>query len=216
MLYTMKEIPMLFSDPMVVAIDVGQKTETRRTRGLNRINVFPDRWSFVDMPSTVTMDGKYRFRNNEIKGIEILDIKCPFGKPGDVIWVREAHEKCKRGFRYRAGNISSIPVTGKWKPSIHMPKKATRHWLKIKAIRVERLHEINEVGAINEGVQLVSHHNQWLNYLAYITATPAEMWVRYPRESFRTLWIKINGEFSWKYNPWVWVIQFEKINHKTR
>lgn len=207
-----KEIPMLFSQRMVEAIDEEQKTKTRRTRGLDQLNCFSDRWSFIGKIGHPVWGECFRFRNREIRELELVDIKCPYGKIGDVIWVRETSEKCKKGYRYRAGNISSIAITGKWTPGIHMPKEAARFWLEITNITVERLHDITEADSVREGVQLVSTHNQWYNYLHAKNALPCHMWVRGARKSFETLWIKINGEASWRYNPWVWVIEFKKIN----
>lgn len=109
-------------------------------------------------------------------------IVMPKYRIGDVLYVRETWTEWDGGFIYRAD--SSI-YSGKWHSSMFMPKAAARIWLKVTDVRAERLQEITDCGARLEGVE--------------------------NREAFRELWGKINGETSWDVNPFVWVIQFERV-----
>lgn len=102
-------------------------------------------------------------------------------------------------------------------PSIHMPKSFCRIWLEIEDIKLERLHDITEEDAINEGIERkvvsdeIDHiyagkvHYRYKNYLADIGDD--DQWYRNPIDSFASFWISINGFDSWKLNPWVWVIK---------
>jgi len=141
---------------------------------------------------------------------------CPYGKPGDRLWVRESF--WQRGWFEHddelagAGNWfwdSPIPenisyeprFSSKWRkrPSIHMPRWASRILLEVVSVRVERLNDINEVDAIAEG----------------LTQTESGMWLpgvcESPVWAFRELWESINGKGSWAENPWAWVIEFRVI-----
>lgn len=183
-----KQRPILFNGDMVVAIDGDLKNQTRRTKGLKLINESPNLWRFSAIISSGNGLIEYGFVNDS-NNSDIL-IKCPYGVPGNVLYVRETFEKCKKGYRYKSGNISSISITGKWKPSIHMPKEAARIWLQIVEVSVERLKEITQQGAKDEGVKL--------------TQTS-------PLSSFIALWDRINGTGEFNSNPWVWVVKFKKI-----
>ena len=92
-----------------------------------------------------------------------------------------------------------------------MPKKACRLFLKISNVRAERLKEISENDAIAEGISRSG--NLYFDYLRYVKELPREPFYRElnPKMSFMTLWCKINGVDSWESNPWVWVIDFERI-----
>lgn len=99
------------------------------------------------------------------------------------------------------------------RPSIHMPKEAARIWLEIKSIRVERLNDITEEDAIDEGIEPLNVTDTkyptevyYKNYGGYIGDK------LFPVESFKSLWTSINGEGSWELNPWVWVVEFELID----
>lgn len=208
---------------MVQAIDAKRKNQTRRLKGLELINKNPDIYNRNGDPmkrrvrifdSTIEdnpnpLESWFGFRNAISSEIEY--VKCPYGQPGDVLWVRESfliNAIGKTPFLYRAeSNISNFL---KWKPSIHMPKEAARLFLQIKDIRVERLRDISESDAIGEGIECLGNSASgipiWKEYfLSDINANFA------PENSFRSLWKKINGEDSWNSNPWVWVIEFKKI-----
>lgn len=123
-------------------------------------------------------------------------IKFPYGKPGDRLWVREtwAYRFDYSRIYYKADeNLASIVnrLNDRWMPSIFMPRIASRIMLEIINVRVERLQDITEIEAANEGAQDVP-------YLTF-------------RESFRELWKSINGPGSWDKNPLVWVITFKLI-----
>lgn len=176
-----KERPILFSTPMVRAILDGRKTQTRRV-------VKGVHRSLLEgfSPEYVADDGNYP----------------PYGQVGNVLWVRETWSTSARGWIYKADNPNALDnaLALRWKPSIFMPKKACRLRLLIKSIRIERLQKITEEDALAEGVyQRAEEVNGGVCYLE--TA----------RYAFRTLWDSINGKGSWDNNPWVWVIEFERL-----
>ena len=136
----------------------------------------------------------------------IMDLSlCPYGEVGDVLWVRETFAKIKSletGLTYILPKADHEHYkekiiqgsTIKWKPAIHMPKEACRLFLKIKDIRVERLQDISRGDAMAEGCPFPNIAKE-----------------TFPTVWFEELWCKINGEQSWNENPWVWVIEFERI-----
>jgi hypothetical protein len=134
----------------------------------------------------------------------VLWDKCPYGEPGDRLWVRETWGPCAGGIVYRADGATFCPDGGKWKPSIHIPRWASRITLEIESRRVERLIEISNDDAIAEG--LVYSDSCW-----YPTDDPkVSPWMT-ALGAYRDLWESINGAGSWDANPWVWVIQFSRI-----
>jgi hypothetical protein len=186
-----KERPILFSGPMVRAILDGRKTQTRRVvKGLPYAPLAFAEFTAAD-PSGFWGFGH---ANNPIHCIH-----CPYGETGDRLWVRETHCKYGGGFIYRAdyGNLTPISdgVGGPWKPSIHMPRVASRITLEIVSVRVERLQDISEADAMAEGVECCSG---WIGHAGE------------PRRIFCDLWKSINGPESWAANPWVWVIEFRR------
>lgn len=116
---------------------------------------------------------------------------CPYGQVGDVLWVRETWENYQGGYNYKAGKYGLLGQ--KWKPSIFMPREACRLFLKITDIKAERLQDISRGDCMGEGCPFPN--------IAKTTD---------PQKWFSELWQSINGEQSWKDNPWVWVISFEK------
>lgn len=198
-----KERPILFSAPMVRALLDGSKTQTRRTV---KFNDRLDRWD---------ADGFYQVQNETIskepwneKAIR-WNIACPFGQPGDRLWVRETFAKIigqtagwiETDYRAtythgdRMGDL--MGVKKKWTPSIFMPRDASRITLEITGVRVELLQEISEADAIAEGVQLLKTQS----------ALDRGVWAH----RYAQLWESINGPGSWKKNPWVWVLEFQKV-----
>lgn len=149
-------------------------------------------------------------------------IKCPYGKPGDVLWVRETWQETTSlhpsdqnyGYIYKASDNGreweNNSENWKWKPSLFMPKQACRIFLKIKDVRVERLQDIDKQSAINEGVQIIfdaeTHVPVYKKYNLKETLGTIN-----PILSFYILWETINGKGSVELNPWVWVIEFEQI-----
>ena len=134
-----------------------------------------------------------------------IGVKCPYGQPGDVLWVRETwmhnpniHICPEEPIYFKASKSKQFieEWPGYWKPSIHMTKATARIWLHVKEIRVERLQDISEDDAIVEGVTCYEADTDWLT----------------AKYGFQILWEKINGEESWKANPWVWVVKFKVLS----
>jgi hypothetical protein len=124
-------------------------------------------------------------------------IPCPYGIPGDRLWVRETWADWSDGLApadesshilYRAD--TDRPDPKRWRPSIFMPRAASRILLEITDVRVQRLQEISDDDARAEGYDR-SH--------------------AFPREWFALLWERINGADSWNTNPWVWAITFRRV-----
>ena len=210
----MKERPILFSAPMVRALLDGSKTQTRRI-----LKVQPDE----DGLSKVT-DGPWV----DTSGRQYV---CPYGQPGDQLWVRETWGVGSRpdpwggydGIEYRADeawledgddfachkvetpdDICLGDYSHGWKPSIHMPRWASRIQLEITDVRIERLQDISEEDAKAEGIE--PELDGWIDY-----SNPSAQMCLNPIDSFRTLWEAINGNGSWAANPWVWVVEFRRV-----
>lgn len=205
---------------MVQSTQKGIKTMTRRVKGFKAINEAPDTVIFK----------RLEVRKGVMWAIfeELTDwpveMKCPYGNVGDVLWVRETSaitvssgpsRKLTRW--YKADNpVIPANVKFKWKPSIFMPKGSCRIKLEITDIRVERLQDISEDDAKSEGVEqyIYSGRSSYFAYKDYLNRTPhSERDILDATGSFISLWASINGEGSWESNPWVWVISFKKINH---
>lgn len=185
-----KERPILFSGEMVRAILEGRKTQTRRA-------VKGTALSILDSGTKVDVDF------------------CPYGNPGDRLWVRETWGyEYGGGYLYKASHSHMTPGDNRWRPSIHMPRAACRIILEITDVRVERLKDISEADAKSEGIEGRYHPDDptiwtWRNYdhkerFSYGTSV-------YPKSVFRKLWQSINGPDSWDKNPFVWAITFKKI-----
>lgn len=210
-----RERPIIFSGPMVRAILDGRKSQTRRVikdRGWHVANELDD-------------DGWPVVEDDEMPGTWVK-IACPYGRPGDRLWVRETFGIWHRGdttpgghsydpvVEYRAdGEDPLIPDAPlwepfKWHPSIHMPKWAARVWLEITGIRAERLLDISEEDAVAEGVY----------YDTSVDPSGPCKW-RVPGTSigvdsasgaFLQLWDFINAKRApADASPWVWVIEFD-------
>jgi len=192
----MKERPILFSAPMVRAILDGSKTQTRRA--VKRIinTDLGDCIKDVDgLPSRLD----FAPQNWEC---------CPYGQPGDRLWVRETHLPKASGTIYRA-DYSEFEAAGLggmyggWKPSIFCKREHSRILLEIVSVRVERLQEISEADAIAEGIAVdeIGHAIREDDDIAWGSAKGA----------YAELWERINGSGSWDANPWVWVIEFKRV-----
>ena len=191
--------PILFSGAMVRAILEGRKTQTRRV-----VKKLSSEWL---APGMFTPEFVANPDNN----------LCPYGNPGDTLWVRETFQYVDfagedNGYVYRATDPDWETMEGwRWKPSIFMPYKACRIFLKIEDVRIERLQDITEQDAIQEGVERLPGHEGLLAYQSYLTTPERQQMPCFPYISFKTLWHKINGRKSWDENPWVWVITFSRI-----
>ncbi|WP_234734520.1 hypothetical protein [Tellurirhabdus bombi] len=225
------DIPILYSTPMVQSIQNGRKTNTRRVvkpqPGFDRMGLTSAGW--------VYKDGLWHYPEASPE----ISIKCPYGQIGDTHWVRETwcelvpEHVGKSKYVYRA-DLSFTDGDGErcrqdyikagfpyhWKPSIFMPKEACRIWLRIKDIRIERLQDISEEDALSEGVErctvyLIDTKQDALRFRDYTSRYdldhPKHRWLHTAKDSFRSLWQKINGWESWRENPWVWRIEFERI-----
>jgi hypothetical protein len=212
--------PILFSTEMVRAILDRRKTQTRRI-------VKPQ-------PPADNIDSETIVERDDCMGYPAMvaswecetdfhNVKFPYGVIGDILWVRETWQKMEEGYKnihgkpfiYQAdwleGGKGKIAHGGKWKPSIHMPKEACRLFLKIKDIRVERLHQITENDAISEGAPdtLKIDDLRVMNGMDWTIPRPFLM----HQFGFMAIWCKINSPENWLQNPWVWVIEFERIPH---
>ena len=189
-----KERGMIFNDEMVRAILGGNKTQTRRI-----------------------VEEKFYGR---AVAAELLAKHCPYGQPGDRIWVRETYRVHGKAtdvatLVYRASvrnswteqthrvpvEVCNKPVSEKWTPSIHMPRWASRILLEITDVRVERLHDMSEADAKAEGATPATYK-----------ITPSEAVYRV---GFGDIWRGIYGQENWLSNPWVWVIEFKRIQGAT-
>lgn len=205
-----KQRPILFSTPMVQAILEGRKTQTRRIiKPQPRTTFDPD---FVDKEK---LFGHPAFDWNSCEmNYPAMVKKCPYGKTGDELWVRETWAS---GFdasdgspaiAYKADCPEQYQQFERWKPSIHMPKDACRLRLEITSVRAERLQVISQEDAFAEGVYAAPHRpsNCGCKYHADMSNS---------RDcgicSYKLLWTKINGLESWQSNPWVWVISFRNL-----
>lgn len=216
----MNERPIIFSGDMVRAILEGRKTVTR-------LAVKPqpsDGWAPESPPVIGQITSPHpkrgRFGLFVKRGIgtdfpETNLIPCPYGQPGDRLWVRETWRHTEGGAVYdAAGGVmdsfdgelvyraSSPHRRGPWRPSIHMPRWASRITLEITGVRVERLQEISGMDAMREGVSIPAH----------LPHDGADL--DYARREYRRLWESINGPGSWDSNPLVWVIEFKRAENK--
>lgn len=225
----MKERPIIFNGEMVRAILDGRKTQTRRIMKKqpvlngNLYEVFGAAWS-KGVTSVPAVPG------------HSLSTRCPFGEVGDRIWVRETFAAFDADWKfpgrphdlkdgpwpnviYPASGSGVLPVT--LRPSIHMPRWASRITLEITGVRVERLNDISHEDAGREGVhtevldQTVVARNyaaedEFFQFWSESMPHYVEMNELF-RASFHSLWQSIYGEESWQANPWVWVIDFRLI-----
>lgn len=156
--------------------------------------------------------------------------RCPYGSPGDFLWVRETWHHCPhcptRWVAYRSGGWvdhhviersdgDMRPIRPKcaahgWRPSIHMPRWASRISLRVEAVRVERLKSINPDDALAEGIEEVTGGVDVPGYVVHGGSLRDA--VLDPRHAFRDLWWSINGAESWAANPWVWVVTFARVD----
>ncbi|WP_082423966.1 hypothetical protein [Pseudomonas sp. NBRC 111121] len=220
-----KERPILFSGPMVRAILDGRKTVTRRAvkvqpRTKGDIGSYGLGQPFIRHPDPTK-------RNPE----------CPYGRPGDRLWVREAWAQI---------NVAQAPgeswvvyrecdnrtdYGGPWKPSIHMRRRDSRILLEVTDVRIELLQDISDDQAKAEGMVYTDFGMQ--ERLGKVSldggktfhpmkpqqapgwhagdATHPDQCLDRARWAFANLWEKINGEYSWEANPWVWVVEFKRI-----
>jgi len=226
----MRERPILFSGPMVRALLAGTKTQTRRIvkrNGKNGHVVFDHPvWQVKPTDAPKFAGHSHDFWRPEATVAYSSLPPCPYGQPGDRLWVRESFMDLRGtgvehydadGRRQRYAFAADSPPGSysdearkdyglKWKPSIHMPRSACRLVLEVTGVRVERLNDISEEDAHAEGCPFTWDGNQY-------EPPPPEVdsWQGYGRASFSLLWSQINGPDSWQTNPWVWVVEFRVL-----
>jgi len=206
--------PILFSGAMVRALLDGSKTQTRRI-----VKDLPP-WPIMEICHDSGGTGKWMPNGPAPNGTGMAAGHwrlCPYGQPGDRLWVRETwrgvveisppgqpvehgvaryvpdREHCRR-VEYAA---TQAPDREPWRPSIHMPRWASRILLEIVAVRVERLQDITEGDAWAEGVDK-----------AEVVSMPCADGAT---AAYSALWQRINGAGSWEANPWVWVVEFKRV-----
>lgn len=207
-----KERGMIFNSEMVRAILSGQKTQTRRIV----------KCDFQEIAGRD--DGSLWPWREDCEHAEDYWYPCTFGDVGDRIWVRETHHLDQYGYTYKADGdwIKEMRESGafgcdeKWTPSMHMKRCASRILLEITNVRVERLNDISEQDAIAEGID-----TDWLaesqdNYDCIadhnMTGRPTA------KGHFSYLWQSIYGDDEskcWEKNPWVWVIEFKRVQEQS-
>jgi hypothetical protein len=199
----MKSRPILFSAPMVRALLAGTKTQTRRP--LREGTWLDPKEGVIRMCSV----------GNGVTGFQ--SVACPYGQPGDQLWVREtwAHhvqaqsaERDEDGpFVYAADGPQALQarLASKWTPGIHMFRWASRITLEITAVCVERLQDISEADAQAEGVEYSERFG------GYCIGEAQHFYSHDPRESYWSLWESIFGPGSVEANPWAWCLSFKRV-----
>lgn len=129
--------------------------------------------------------------------------------PGDVLYVRETWGECESfgGYLYRATHDGDDPVGNGWRPSIHMPRRASRLTLVVTDVRVERLQDISEADANAEGCGLYVPGHGFIKH-DELSADPGYSNFLAPKMGFEAIWTEINGAKSWAENPWVVAVTF--------
>jgi len=211
-----KERPILFSGAMVRAILEGKKSQTRRVwkmpRGLD--------W-YVSGSARGEETGDICQPDGPWWG-HVEEMRCPYGRPGDRLWVRETWAQPAAldpgPTVYRADYPACVPAGFEkippaeaitWKPSIHMPRALCRLRLEVTGVRVERLNDCSEADAIAEGIQ--PYKDGWERFHADPADTERTGATKDPRLAYKGLWEQINGAGAWDANPWVWVVEFRRV-----
>ena len=186
----MKEKPVIFSSEMVRAILDGRKTQTRRICKFEAT----DSWGI----ECLVQNGVY-FCLMDRADIPSQRVDCPYGQVGDRLWVKETQW---RNGGWVADGPSPLRNDSKI-PSIFMKKIYARIWLEITSIRVERVQDISETDAIEEGVECRCDVGRSEFDQCFLTF----------REHFAMLWDSLNAKrgYGLDKNPWVWVIEFKKL-----
>lgn len=213
-----KERPISFNSAMIKAITEGRKTQTRRV--LAKINRFGNVTEVKQHNSLWQMLDK-KGQTHKLTDDE-MHLHCPFGQPGDRLWVREPWQyampgypaKTKNNFVYVAKGDEKpfwIDIDGtlrnKWLPSFMMPREASRIILEVTEIGIELLNEISDQDVLNEGIRELPHQEGKPG--TWWSADPDEPTLsdRTPRGAFKKLWNSVGG--NWTDNPLVRVISFK-------
>jgi hypothetical protein len=229
----MKERPILFQGAMVRALLAGTKTQTRRLVKVRhpKGSTEPSQPKGDFWKATLFASGLLQWVADLVppSSWPRQPVTCPYGQPGDRLWVREAFMYEPADYCWEASvSIPSRPAStvyradfpnsqaGEgWKPSIHMPRKLCRLVLEVTEVRVERLQSISEADALAEGIERIPYTGP--------NAGPLKFSVRdsfgsanFPTavEAYSYLWDSINGKTpgaSWADNPWVWAVSFKRV-----
>lgn len=210
----MKEHPVLFTGPMIKAILEGRKTQTRRV-------VKVPRWAEDFEIDEIDVGVAWPFAVATKTGC-LSPMDCPYGQPGDRLWVRETTYAMPLpniltgkatdaiSAAYAADDEPVLDPKGfelSWWyskaacPSIHMPRWASRILLEVTSVRVERLQDISHDDAVAEGIERKG----------FGFSVPGDSIVHSAREAYCALWDQINGPGSSAANPWVWCVSFRRI-----
>jgi hypothetical protein len=252
------ERPILFSAEMVRAILDGRKTQTRRIIKPQPPAEAESVCRQLHSQEAPEFDGAWTWWAGKPQKPITRPLFCRYGQPGDLLWVRETWgavwpaddpvplRQCK--IEYRAdlppgctdrpgewpadeGNGPEVP---KWRPSIHMPRWASRITLRITDIRVERLQDVSEHDARAEGCEARPFPGPWWqgyrdlgdgdlihqqaigetapDWMIEPKKMPPTPWLdRSARDGFRSIWMGLHAPGAWDENPWVWVISFERV-----
>lgn len=212
----MKERPILFKGQLVRAILDGRKTQTRRPvkpqPTMTRLSSGPGQTAFTP-PGKVSIRG-----NHPTQGASEWFYRCPYGQPGDVLWVRETWRAGEEWNEYPPSEIEKESAIwydadgwcsvgeddwGKARPSIHMLKWVCRLRLRVTGVRVERVQQISESAAESEGAEPINEgYDGWYG--------PGFSYRAGVREGWKSIYG--GGDFSWGKNPWVWVVTFEVLS----
>lgn len=234
----MKERSILFSTEMVKAILEGRKTETRRINKLDQDNkcgifkLIDVSDEFMNCETTVASFRYYSIPCGTHNG-SITNALCPYGRPGDLLWVRETWSKSAIQLKYGPTEFlykASERIKFQWKPSIHMPKAAARIWLMVEDIRVERLHDITAESIVSEGIRIpvtnkgaenngvlfeLGGKDKAISFLPKgfgLKGAPIITQTQLLIAFWAELWCRINGRESYDSNPWVWVVKFKVLS----
>lgn len=206
-----KERPILFRGEMVRAIKSDRKSQTRRIVKLN------DSWDVG--PNYAGECWPVRKRGNVLERM-----RCPYGEKGDRLWVRETFVVCANNNIFFKADGKPDPWDGvKWKPSIFMPRLASRILLEVTSVRAERLNDISRQDAVAEGIRRVGYSERAIDTPGGEEMVDLRCWMNYTNpdtpfgsmsqiHSFASLWESNHGGGSWALNPWVWVVEFKRVD----
>lgn len=204
-----KERPILFSTPMVRAILDGTKTQTRRPLKIQPLDILTKRPPW-DKNLTRVIDGNRCWfslaeRNPNRGGV----LYCSHGEVGERLWVREKFSISGNGYYYVTDTDGTVHHA--WRPSIHMPREASRITLEITGVRVQRIQDISAKDIIAEGAVLRPHHSE------HFGKCPVSAFNNACYMDLKTLWadgwnaINARRGFGWEKNPWCWCISFKRV-----
>lgn len=208
----MTERPILYQGAMVRAILNGSKTQTRRVAKL------------TDAGHVKEVGGHRRWHPADPEA----KLACPYGQPGDRLWVRESFRLARGYDKLSPVDLISLigsgeigihfecnghtPVTaGKIRPSIHMPRSFSRILLEIVSVRVERLRDISAYDCWAEGIPGMPPAGVYIERVDEWARWSDSVMRDHPKAAYSDLWNSINGPGSWDANPWVWVVQFKLV-----